>query len=144
MEYFIVALILQIILLVYFQLITLIPMYPWNDLTKYTNKERLLEATVNGIVIIVSTGLFVTKVKWLMICSVIIWLLFLMAQLLTWWMPYLTGKHLQQFPRELYETHFKNTYKILPPIKNHIIPDAQHNLLQIITLMILIVSVLAI
>ncbi|KOS62083.1 hypothetical protein AN161_14805 [Lysinibacillus sp. FJAT-14222] len=63
-------------------------------------------------------------------------------QLLNWWMPYLTGKYLKQFPKTLYETHFKNTLKLLPPIKDHIIPDLQHNVLQIISLITFILSAL--
>lgn len=43
--------------------------------------------------------------------------------LYTWWIPYLFG-----FPNVTpdYVKYFKRTYKFLPPIKNHIIPDAEH------------------
>src|SRR5699024_8106052 len=111
----------QIVLFLYFEVTTLINLFPWNDVTKYSYRERLLEAIVNGIIIIIGMVLFVTKIKWLMIISVAFWFVFLFMQVLTWWMPYLTGKHLKQFPKELYNTHFRGTLKILPPIKNHII-----------------------
>jgi len=104
----------------------------------------MLEATVNGIKIIIGLVLFITKVKWLMIISTVFWFVFLLMQLLTWWMPYLTGKHLKQFPRELYDTHFQKTIKILPPIRNHIIPDAQHNVLQIISLATFVMSLITV
>lgn len=108
---------LQIVLFIYFEVTTLINLYPWNDLSKYSHKERLLDATINGIIIIIGIILFVIKVKWLMVISIVLFV-FLFMQLLTWWMLYLTGKHLKQFPRSLYDTHFQETLKILPPIKN--------------------------
>ncbi|KLT16574.1 hypothetical protein AA980_17490 [Neobacillus vireti] len=43
---------------------------------------------------------------------------------MAWWIPYLTG-----YPHQVrvdYEKYFHNTYKFLPAIKNHIIPDAEH------------------
>lgn len=133
---------LQMLLFVYFEATTLINLFPWNDLSKYSSKEKLLEATVNGIVIIIGVAMFVSKIKVFMVISVVFWFVFLFMQLLTWWMPYLTGKHLKQFPRELYDTHFQRTLKILPPIKDHIIPDAQHNVLQILTLITFIASLI--
>src|SRR5699024_8948780 len=99
MSIFLWAVFLQVLLLIYFELTTLINLYPWNDLSKYSYQERLLEATINGIIIVIGIILFVTKVKWLMVISVVLWFAFLFMQLLTWWMPYLTGKHLKQFPR---------------------------------------------
>jgi|SRR5690625_3492233 len=143
MSFFMWAVVLQIILLLYVEITTLVNLYPWNDLAKYTNKEKMLEATVNGLTILLGIVLFVSGIKWLMIVSVIFWLIFLLMQLLNWWMPYLTGKHLNQFPRKLYDTHFQETLKILPPIKDHIIPDAQHNVLQLISLVVFVVSLLA-
>src|SRR5699024_654093 len=107
---------LQMLLFVYFEATTLINLFPWNDLSKYSSKEKLLEATVNGIAIIIGVAMFVSEIKVFMVISVVFWFVFLFMQLLTWWMPYLTGKHLKQFPRELYDTHFQRTLKILPPI----------------------------
>lgn len=144
MDLFKWALALQILLFLYFEVTTLVHLYPWNDLSKYSFKEKVIEATTNGAMIILSIGLFITKIKWLMIISIIFWFVFLIMQLINWWMPYLTGKHLKQFPRSLYETHFKETIKILPPIKNNIVPDAQHNVLQLLTLATFIVSTLSI
>jgi hypothetical protein len=143
MDFFKMAIAFQILLFIYFEGTTLVNLYPWNDLSKYSNQEKIIEASVNGIIIILCLGLFISEIKWLMIISVIFWFVFLFMQILTWWMPYLTGKHLKQFPKTLYETHFKNTFKLLPPIKDHIIPDAQHNVLQILSLITFIVSTFA-
>lgn len=140
MNVFLWAVFLQVLLFIYFEVTILVNLFPWNDLSKYSHKERLLEATTNGIIIIIGIILFVTKVKWLMVISVVFWFVFLLMQLLTWWMPYLTGKHLKQFPRSLYDTHFQETLKILPPIKNHCIPDVQHNVLQLLSLATFVTS----
>src|SRR5699024_7470218 len=140
MELYYWAISFQVFLFIYFEITTLVNLYPWNDLAKYSLREKVTEAIVNGMIIIIGIGLFLTKIKGLMIFSVIIWLIYLLMQLLTWWMPYLTGKHLKQFSKTLYQTHFQETIKILPPIKNHIIPDAQHNILQLLSLAAFIVS----
>src|SRR5690606_12662084 len=97
------------------EVITLVNLYPWNDLSTYSFKEKITEATINGAIISASLALFISKAKWLMVVSVVFLFIFLLMQLLTWWMPYLTGKHLKQFPRTLYNTHFKKTFKLLPP-----------------------------
>jgi len=144
MELYYWAISFQVFLFIYFEITTLVNLYPWNDLAKYSLREKVTEAIVNGMIIIIGIGLFLTKIKGLMIFSVIIWLIYLLMQLLTWWMPYLTGKHLKQFSKTLYQTHFQETIKILPPIKNHIIPDAQHNILQLLSLAAFIVSFLSI
>ncbi len=144
LDIFLWAVILQVIMFFYFEVTTLINLFPWNDLSKYSYKERILEATVNGIIIIIGLALFVSKVKWLMVISASLWFAFLLMQLLTWWMPYLTGRHLKQFPKELYDTHFQETIKVLPPIKNHIIPDVQHNILQMITLATFVTSLITV
>ncbi|OUM84663.1 MAG: hypothetical protein BAA01_05865 [Bacillus thermozeamaize] len=134
MDLFAWSLLAQFIVFIYFEVTTLMPLYPWNDLSKYSMKEKVIEASSNGILLIVCIGLFASKIKFLVGIAVLFYFIFLLMQLLTWWMPYLTGKHLKQFPRSLYESHFANTIKFLPPIKNHIVPDAQHNVLQLLSL----------
>jgi len=143
-DLFIWALVMQVLLFIYFEITSLVPLFPWNDLSKYSTKEKVVEATSNGIIILLGIGLFITQVKALMILSAILWGLFLTMQLLTWWLPYLTGKHLKQFSRELYDTHFQQTVKLLPRIKDHIIPDAQHLVLQVLTLSTLLTTTIAV
>lgn len=141
--FFKLAIIFQFSLLIYFEITTLVNLYPWNDLSKYSRKDKLLESIVNGLIIILGVGLFITKVKLLMIIATVFWFFYFLMQLLTWWMPYLMGKHLKQFPKSLYETHFKNTIKILPAKKDHIIPDAQHNVLQLLSLVTFILCLIS-
>lgn len=136
------ALCLQVSLLLYFGLITLFNLYPWNDLSKYTTQDKLKEAIVNGLFLIACLVLFLTGVFSLMVISVFGFGIFFIMQMLVWWLPYLTGIHLKQFPRSLYESHFQETVKILPPRKDNIVPDAQHNLLQLLSLTTVVVSAL--
>lgn len=140
---FSLAIIFQILVFLYFEITTLVNVFPWNDLDKYTNRQKWIEGISNGIILLVCIGLFATKTSWGMGISLVFWVFFFIMQLLTWWMPYLTGKHLKQFPKTLYESHFSRTVKLLPPIKNHIIPDAQHNVLQLLSLVTIIFSIAA-
>src|SRR5690625_2645813 len=112
MNVFTWAIIIQILLLIYFEVTTLVNLFPWNDLSKYSTREKVIEATASGIIILLGIILFATKIKWLMILSVGLWFVHLLMQLFTWWMPYVTGKHLTQFPKSLYDTHFQKTVKI--------------------------------
>ncbi|MEH7106406.1 hypothetical protein V7083_01350, partial [Bacillus sp. JJ1764] len=48
----------------------------------------------------------------------------MVMHLLAWWIPYFTGY--PHYVQADYEKYFRNTYKFLPSIKNHIIPDAEH------------------
>ncbi|PLS03782.1 hypothetical protein CVD27_13410 [Neobacillus cucumis] len=62
--------------------------------------------------------------------------------LFTWWFPYFFG-----YPNNIrtdYEKYFKRTFKFLPKIKDHIIPDAEHvgvGILLTITLLVQIIFV---
>lgn len=143
MSLFYFSICLQVILLFYFEMITLVNLYPWNDLSNYTKKEKWMEALINGFVIFMSLCLYLTHIKILMFIAVVCYFVFFIMQLLVWWLPYLTGIHLKQFPKNLYDLHFRKTFKILPPIKDNIIPDAQHNVLQLITMATLLVSAIS-
>ncbi|MBS4195623.1 hypothetical protein [Lederbergia citri] len=140
---FSLAILFQIFVFLYFEITTLVNLFPWNDLAKYTKRQKWIEGISNGIILLVCIGLFATKTSWGMGISLLFWVFFFIMQLLTWWMPYLTGKHLKQFPKNLYDSHFSRTVKLLPPIKNHIIPDAQHNVLQLLSLITIIFSIAA-
>jgi hypothetical protein len=55
-----------------------------------------------------------------------------------WWIPYFFGAseaHMQQY-RKL----FSRTFKFLPPIDDHLIPDAQHCVLHGLTVIALILT----
>ncbi|MBS4200522.1 hypothetical protein KHA93_12865 [Bacillus sp. FJAT-49732] len=140
---FYVAILFQILVFLYFEITTLVNLFPWNDLSKYTVRQKWTEAISNGVILLVCIGLFATKTSWGMGISLLFWVFFFIMQLLTWWMPYVMGQHLKQFPKTLYESHFSRTVKILPPIKNHIVPDAQHNVLQLLSLSAIIFSIAA-
>jgi hypothetical protein len=40
------ALSLQILLFLYFEITTLVNLYPWKDLSKYSYKEKMIKATL--------------------------------------------------------------------------------------------------
>jgi hypothetical protein len=49
MELHSVAVSVVAILLIYHQVTTRFPLFPWNDVARYTKKEMVLEAGFNGI-----------------------------------------------------------------------------------------------
>lgn len=66
-----------------FKVTTIFNLYPWNDLSKYSFREKMVEATGKGVIIFFSPGFFLSKIKSLMIISVVIYFVYLLMQLLT-------------------------------------------------------------
>lgn len=122
------AFLFSVILLVYHQITTIVPMYPWNDVKKYTRVEILQEASSNGsLMILASIYLFYKTYSFPKIYFPVL----LAVEFYIWWIPYFLGKRTK---RNRTAEVSKDTLKILPPIKNHPIPDCNHLVLHLLTL----------
>jgi hypothetical protein len=66
----------------------------------------------------------------------------LYVQIGSWWVPYFRGVS-PQFMR-FYEHWFGNTYKFLPPIDGHPVPDAEHTVIAALLVTVLTFSAIAI
>ena len=136
-----IAAIVPLVFLSYQLLIDWVDLFPWNDLATKSVKTRVLELLLNySPLLLISYGFWVpsplTKL-WSLLGSVA----YFIGHLNAWWRPYFFGAS----PRELreYQQHFSRTYKFLPPIKNHPIPDAEHLVLGLICVLLLGCSALA-
>ena len=65
---------------------------------------------------------------------------FLAGHLAFWWKPYLLGASPSH--RASYERLFARTLKLLPPIRDHPVPDAQHTVIGLFTVAMLASSML--
>ena len=122
------AILAQIVLLIYFLATEWLDLFPWNDVFRASARHHLVGTAVNGLPIFVLACAFIWQAHSLMGVGVVFYALWLATQLRIWWWPYLFGASDQQ--REEYEKLFGRTWKFLPPIGNHPIPDAQHLVLQ--------------
>ncbi|MDN3019577.1 hypothetical protein PH210_25770 [Paenibacillus sp. BSR1-1] len=118
------AWVLPLVFLLYQIVIDFLDLYPFNDIHSRDKRLRKFEVLGNyPPLIIISACFFFDNViaNWVgyTLTSII-----MIMHLFAWWLPYLFG-----FPLTVkadYEKYFSRTYKILPSIKDHIIPDVEH------------------
>ena len=84
------AIICQIILLVYHQLKTHFDFFPFNGARNYSIKEKLAEGGSNFILMIPAPIGFCFQIHGLMIYGVIYYYFLFAAELIIWWIPYFT------------------------------------------------------
>lgn len=130
MEKIVIA--LQLLLLVFHQGTTLVNLYPFNNVRHYTVKERLIECLVNGTIMLMPVIGFAMHIHWLEIASLVIYPVLLIGEYLSWWHYYFFGPSVAW--QEAYNRLFKQTIIVLPPIKNHPIPNLEHCILHGLTL----------
>lgn len=114
---------LPLVFLLYQIIIDFVDLFPFNDVHVRDKRLRKFEVLGNypPLLIISACFYFGGKAAWfgLGMTSII-----MIMHLFAWWFPYFFG-----FPKSVrsdYEKYFARTLKILPPIKNHIVPDVEH------------------
>jgi hypothetical protein len=106
------------------------PLYPWNDVAKYTRKELVLETAVNGITMgLAVICLFSNKPGFSHHYPLVFFPLLLLGEALSWWVPFVfpSERH-----RKLYDSHFSRTFKFFS-VAGKPTPDANHVVLHLLT-----------
>ncbi|MEI3613879.1 hypothetical protein [Pseudogracilibacillus sp. SO30301A] len=132
---FISLLILQIVTLIYHQVTTRVDLYPFNAVRFYSEKERQIETTVNGVVMGIPIIFTLTQNPILISIGGCIWILIITGAILNWWLPYVTGQEFYKMSKEetwveTYERIFAKTIIILPYLKNNPRPNLEHMILH--------------
>jgi len=78
--------------------------------------------------------------RWLMLAGLGLYGLWLYLEISSWWVPYFRGAS-PQFMR-FYEHWFGNTYKFLPALDGHPVPDAEHAVILALLVTVLTFSVI--
>ena len=108
-----IAAFLGAFLLVYHQVTTWIPLFPWNYVKTYSRKEMLLETGINGI--LMGTGLACLLFgnsgfsHWY---PLIYYPLLLVGECVDWWIPYLSPSFADARKIWDYDSHFSRTLKL--------------------------------
>lgn len=128
-------------MLAYQLVIDWIPLFPWNDVSKKTPRERVLETAINySPLLLIAYGFANPRgIGWTIAtigCAV-----YMVGHLNAWWRPYLFGATEKEHAE--YSRLFANTYRILPPIRTNPVPDAEHMVIGVLTLVMLICSCMA-
>lgn len=130
MERWVIA--VQLLLLVFHQFTTLVDLYPFNNVRHYTVQERITECVVNGATMLLPVIGFAAHIHWLMVASLIVYPVLLIGEYTSWWHQYFFGPSVTW--QQTYNRIFRQTIIVLPPIKNHPVPNLEHCILHGLTL----------
>lgn len=149
------VLVCQIGLLAYHQATTLIDLFPFNGVRKYTPKERFAEAGVNAVLMSLAPIGFAFKIGSLMTFGVVYYFVLFGFEIIIWWIPYFTvpsGKWRNIYNRllsiatsnfkagdtlnhwlEIHARLHANTVTVLPRIPQRVVPNLEHMILHLLT-----------
>ena len=141
MEWTQLATLLPLLFLSYQILIDWVNLFPWNDLATKTAKTRLLELLLNYSPLLLIAYGFHQPTPSTKLYALIGSVAYLLGHLNAWWRPYLLGATSKE--QAEYQQYFSRTYKFLPAIGDHPIPDGEHVVLGVICLLMVGCSLLA-
>lgn len=124
MNLHVLTMVFPLLLLLYQVIIDFVDLFPFNDIKAKDKRLRKLEVLGNYPPLIIIALCFNFNTSWSVWVGFVLTSIILMMHFFAWWMPYLTG-----YPNGVqgdYEKYFSRTYKFLPKIKDHIVPDAEH------------------
>ena len=143
LRWFQAALLLQVVLLGYWLAIEAVAMPPWNDLAARTADYGLREkVALNALPQLALMALFVLGIRALAAVAVVGYGVHLTIQLWHWWKPYVLGADANWYGT--YVTLYSNTTAVLPADGLYLPPDAQHLVLQLLTLATLVATAMAV
>jgi hypothetical protein len=123
------------ILLVYHQLTTWLPLFPWNDVELYTRKQLLLEAITNGLMM--GTGVICLAMGNIGFCHyypLIYYPFLFLGEFIQWWIPYFSPSFAKARVNFDYDKLFARTIKLIPHQPGKRTPDGNHIVLHVLTL----------
>lgn len=116
----------QALLLVYLEVIEWVDLFPWNDVGRGNGQEGLDIA----LGLVMAGAIVAASRKWRagMIGAVLVYALWLVLQVTTFWTAYVVGAS----PRwqRIHAANFAQTIQWLPSWGTHLPPDASHFVLQ--------------
>lgn len=134
-----VAIAAAITMLLYFSVTNHVDLYPLNNLAEAGSQWP---STLAGLIQFgLFVGLLLTKRRLAALTALVISAVWLALQFRQWYLPYLFNLG----PTDWFFDHgYSKTIKVLPPIDGHpVTPDLQHNILQLLSLVVLVTAVLA-
>jgi hypothetical protein len=134
-----VALLSQITLAAYLQVIEWIPLGRWNNVAN-GNGQGELDIVMAALQLAILVA-FWFRWRWLMAVGTLAYVCWGWLELDTWWVPYFRGASPQWM--RVYNRWFSHTYKFLPPIGNHPTPDSEHTVLTALIILVVLAGIKA-
>lgn len=129
----------QAALLIYLQVIEWVDLYPWNDI-RGGNSQEALDIALGVFMLL---ALAATWRRWWpgLLVAVLVYLAWMYLQITTFWVPYVVGAA----PRwqQIHAANFSETVQWFPRWDNHLPPDASHFVLQLVLLVALVMTAIA-
>lgn len=137
-----IAAISIITMLAYFVITNHINLYPWNNLDEAGSQ---LSSTLTGLIPFSIYALaFLFRWRWIMLIGTVHSYIWLLLQLRQWWLPYLFGSTPLHRSFDWFTEHgYEDTVSFLPAIGNRPVPDAQHIVLELLSLLVVITTTVA-
>ena len=135
----------QFLLVVYFEVVSWVPLGRWNyqpccpvafDLLSQSKLE-VVEGLYLLAFILPLLGFwygFRRRNKWLMLAALILYAAWLVIQINSWWLPYVAGA--SESWKATYSRAFSASTQVLPSWDDHLPPDAMHFTLQILLIVV--------
>jgi len=121
----------------YLQLVEWVELFPWNDLSRGNMQERLDVVLLAGQLLVAFW--YLRAWLWPMVVGWLAYAAWLGLQIDSWWRPYLfAGRTVGP------NWYFAHTLKFLPQIDERPTPDANHIVLQLLLVAVLVTGALAI
>ena len=120
------AVIAQMAAITYLEVIEWVPMAPWNDLSR-GNGQGTLDIAI-GVIGLTLAALTLRRFRAAAATACCAHAAWLALQVHTWWVPYISGASPQW--ERVYARWFAHTWRFLPEVGNHPVPDASHTVLH--------------
>lgn len=130
----------QLAAAVYLQVIEWVPLFPWNDLS-HGNGQEGLDVILGVVTLLLAVGT-ARRTTIAMAIAIVGYAAWLALQLETWWVPYVAGA--SPGWQRIYSAWFGRTFKFLPSIKDHPVPDASHVVLQLLLIAAIVLTTQAV
>lgn len=125
MNWIIASVAAQFALLIYLQV------HEWIHLPRWNGGKDNSQGRLDVILGVVQIGFIVgVAIEWMpaMALALVVYAAWLALQLVGWWIPYLRGA--SEAHLRYYERHWAGTWRFLPAIGDHPVPNAAHVILQ--------------
>jgi hypothetical protein len=120
-----------------------VDLFPWNDVSKSKRSDQVKGTVVYSSAVALLTLGIAAGYRWVAALAAGLMALLLIFELANWWLPYLFGVHAWEIDREVYARQFSRTLRFLPRIGDRNVPDAQHVVLNLVTLAAAVAAAMA-
>ena len=126
---------LALLLLIYHQITTWFPIFPWNDIANLSRKDILLEAGTNGLLMGLGFVCMIHANTGFYHYYPLIYYPFLLSgEFFQWWLPFISADFSKSKVNFEYEERYSRTVKFIPHKAGKRTPDANHTVLHLLTI----------